>query len=219
MKRIALVVSISILSSTSFGQTDKEKDSLVSEICKTVKKTKKMSDSAIIVFVYQKHLTPFLSNYPSDKREGISDAIYFRLQRNCWEFKDIINRRYSPKGDWQEVAEKPKTKLGKKACIHFLDYKKYQYIEASGDTVNLSIENGFWIDKFKDGSYSKLKFNWVTDCEFDIEFIESNNVTRKGYSKPGDKYRYQILEKAEHYYLISVEISGTNRYMTFKMYY
>ena len=219
MKRIALLILLSIVSLISYGQVDKEKDSLANEICKTVKEAKGLSDSAIVSFVYEKHVTPFLLNYPVEQREGISDVIYFRLLRNCLEFRNILNKINPLKGDWQTVSEKPKTQLGKKTCNNFLQYKKYFYLEGNGDTVNLSIENGFWVDKFKDGTYSKLKFEWINDCEFDIGFIESNNITRKNFSKRGDKYRYQILNKNEHYYLMSVEISGTEGYMTFRLYY
>lgn len=220
MKGLILIVLFVIAGLTSYGQTDNNgEDTVVNGICKTIKETKHLSDSAMIVFIYQKHVAPFLLSFSEDKRDTILDAIGYRLQRNCPEVMKILNRINPPKGDWQEVAEKPKTKLDKKACVHFLEYKKYRYIEANGDTVNLSIENGFWMDKFKDGTYSKLKFNWVDDCGFDIEFVESNNLSRKNYSKRGDKYRYQILEKKPTYYLMSVEIAGTDRYMTFKLYY
>jgi hypothetical protein len=219
MKRIVLSILLLVGSLTSYGQTDKEKDSLINEICKTVKETKNLSDSAVVFFVYEKHLTPFLLNYSEEQRDEVLDAIYFRLLKICPEFHDILNRINPPKGDWKAVTGKPKTQLNKKTCRHFLEHKKYFYLESNGDTVNLSIDNGFWIDKFKDGTYSKLIFDWINDCEFDIEFVESDNIKRKNFSKRGDKYRYQILNKNEHYYLMSVAISGTDRYMTFRLYY
>lgn len=124
-----------------------------------------------------------------------------------------------PKGDWETVDEKPNSVVNKKVCRKFIDHINYTYLEANGDTVKLQIENGFWVDHFKDGTYSKLKLNWITDCEFEIEFIESNNKLRKGFSKPGDKYRYQVINKKDNYYEMSVEILGTGRHVKLKLYF
>jgi hypothetical protein len=52
------------------------------------------------------------------------------------------------------------------------------------------------------------RFKWVDDCKFDIEFIESNNITRKNYSKQGEKYRYEILGETAHYYLMLFEFQA-----------
>ena len=60
---------------------------------------------------------------------------------------------------------------------------------------------------------------WLTDCEFQIEFVTSNNELRKKLSKPGDKYRYQVLEKSDGYYFMSAEVVDVNQFMTFKLYY
>jgi hypothetical protein len=157
MKRLLILILLATAGLTSYGQIDKEKDSLTNEICKTIRETKYLSDSAMIVLVYQKHVAPFLLNYPEEQRDAISAAVSFRLQRNCIEIQDIINRLSPPKGDWQEVVTKPKSNLNKKACRNLLAHKKYYYKEATGDTVQLLIDNGFWIDKFKDGTYSKIQ--------------------------------------------------------------
>lgn len=74
------------------------------------------------------------------------------------------------------------------------------YPDFNGDTVNLIIDKGLWTDNFKDGTYSKLRFKWINDCEFEIEFIESNNPVQSQFSKKGDKYLYQIIEKKDNYY-------------------
>jgi len=70
-----------------------------------------------------------------------------------------------------------------------------------------------------DGTYSKLRFEWVSACEFEIEFLESNNRIRKNFSKPGDKYRYQIVDSKDGYYDMSVEIVGADMHSLFRMYY
>ncbi|MFN7261174.1 MAG: hypothetical protein ACK5TU_14835 [Cyclobacteriaceae bacterium] len=218
-KTIILTSTLLLISLISYGQSDSQKDSLINEICKSIIENAGASDSIKITVAYDRHLIPYLSKYSKEEQEKIWETLYYRMQRNCKEFKEIDDKVTEQKGDWKSVDKKPEAMLSKKTCKDFLKYKKYKYLEASGDTVNLSIENGIWIDRFKDGTYSKLKFIWVSDCEFDIEFIESDNRLRKNFSKPGDKYRYQIIDKKRTYYDMSVEILGTNRYMTFKIYY
>ena len=93
------------------------------------------------------------------------------------------------------------------------------YVDAMGDTVRLELGNGYWIDRFSDGTYSRLAFRWIDDCSFEIEFIESDNHTRQSFSKPGDVYVYQVNEKHPGYYDVSVEIKGTGRYAAFRIYY
>jgi hypothetical protein len=74
------------------------------------------------------------------------------------------------------------------------------------------IDKGHWVERFRDGTYSKLRFRWIDDCEFEIEFIESTNSVMSQVSKRGDRYRYQIINKNEKYYLVSVEAVGTGEY-------
>ncbi|HMC84551.1 MAG TPA: hypothetical protein VKI61_03465, partial [Chitinophagaceae bacterium] len=151
--------------------------------------------------------------------DSIGDNIYFRLQRLCPVFNELLVKN-SPKNKyWQTVFERPQSHLKNSDCLEFQEYKNYKYIEMNGDTVKLKIDSGFWVDNFKDGTYSKLKVYWSLDCYFDIEFIESNNNIRKKFSKPGDKFRYTILEKFDNYYLMSVEIVGIKRFSIFKIFY
>ena len=121
--------------------------------------------------------------------------------------------------DWIKVEQRPRTVLSRSECKRFGKQRKFKYLEMSGDTVNLEIDQAYWIDRFKDGTYSKLKFYWLGDCEFEIEFLESNNETRKGFSKRGDKYRYQIIDKTDTYYVMSAEIPNENIYWIFKLHF
>lgn len=188
-------------------------------MCKVIQETKEEPDTLRILAAYEKHLYPFLSKFSKEEAEDIGTNIFYRFQRNCNEFKRILDKLNPLKGDWVTVAEKPQTTLDKIHCINFLEHKDLSYLEFNGDTVKLRLDNGYWIDTFKDGTYSKLAFHWVNECEFDIEFIESNNVTRKNFSKRGDKYRYQVLSKNAYYYDMSVEIVGKNSFALFRIYY
>ena len=217
--KIRLTVGLCFMIVFSFGQIQESTDSLVNEICKSIEAKQNSSDSLRIFQAYQKHIPTFLENYPEDKRKNIISNVEFRLQRNCKIYWQILNRNSLLNKNWEAVDTKPLTKLNRTYCKDFLKYKKYKYLETEGDTFNLTIGNGYWIDHFMDNTYSKLKFYWINDCEFEIEFIESNNEIRKELSKSGDKYRYQILDKKQNYYEMSVEIPETKIFAEFKLYY
>jgi hypothetical protein len=208
-----------LTSSLSFGQSPIQVDSLIKEMCKTLKATNDKLDSLRFSEITELHLNPFFALYPKDEADKIWTIIYFRFQRDCMEFNQMLNRKSPAKDGVSLVEERPKTKLNKKDCQKFFDRKDYWYIENNGDTTNLKIENGLWIDKFKDGTFSKLRVKRTSDCTFEIEFIESNNVTRKNFSRPGDKYIYQIINKEKNYYEMSAEIVEINRIEIFRMYY
>jgi hypothetical protein len=215
--RLSLILCLT--ATLGFAQTEQQKDSIITVICKSVATTRNLHDTTRIIQAYGEHLYPFVNRFPKDQRAGVGNSIFFRLQHECLEFKQILDRLDPPKGDWKILDKKPKSKLSKKDCKRFLNYKQFMYLESSGDSVALSIENGYWIDRFKDGPYSKLKLEWVGDCEFDIQFIESDNSIRKNFSKPGDKYRYQVINQTEMYFEMSVQIVGTEQYALFRLYY
>jgi hypothetical protein len=203
----------------TFAQTQMQRDSVVDEICKTIQLLADQPDTVRIYTAYEEHLYPFVARYPEEIQDEISENIYFRLQRNCWAFKEILIRAEPPNPDWDIVSEKPVTRLKKKTCRQFLQHGEYTYLESTGDTVRLRLEPGYWTDHFIDGTYSRLKFRWTGDCSFEIEFIESNNVVRRNFSQPGDVYRYQVVDKKEGYYEMSVEIPGSDLVSMFKLHY
>lgn len=217
--KTAMAITLTLATILCRGQSQESKDSLVTEICKSIMSGQDQPDSVKIFAALEKHFYPFLRKYPEGQQNDIGTNVFFRLQRNCKAFKAILDKGDPPRGDWETIAGKPVTKLNKIDCRHFLEHKKYAYLEPNGDTVKLELANGFWIDHFKDNTYSKLNLKWIGDCEFEIQFIESNNEVRKNFSKPGDKYRYQIIEKHADYYRMSVEIPDSDQHLLFKIYY
>ncbi|WP_148041962.1 hypothetical protein [Hanamia caeni] len=217
--RVIIMIGLCFVTAISFGQKEESIDSLVNEICRSIETNNSNVDSTKVFNAYSTHVPSFLAKYPENKKEEILSHIYDRLQRNCKIFWEILNRNDSSQKNWEVLSSTPNSVLNKNDCQQFLKYKRYKYLEPEGDSVNLQIENGFWIDHFKDGTFSKLKFHWLNNCEFEIEFIESNNVIRKGFSKPGDKYKYKILDKKSNYYDMSVEIPETNTFAKFKLFY
>lgn len=169
--------------------------------------------------VMEKHLFTYLKFLNDSSKMDELNQIDIRFQRQCKEYGELIDRLNTQKGDWKRVNVKPNTELKKDACLDFLKYKNYYYLSSNGDTVRLTIDKNFWVDHFNDGTFSKLKLYWVNDCEFEIEFIESDNYSRKQFSKPGDKYKYQIIQKNNNFYFMSAEIVGTSQFLTFKLYF
>lgn len=203
---------------TSKGQTTYQIDSLCLKMCETLESNREKVDSVRQKEAYEKHLYSFLAKVEREQINSVFKNIFFRLQKLCADFGNILDRANPTKGDWKIVQERPKIQLTRKDCDEFLGKSKYKYLEYDGDTVNLVINKSHWIDHFKDGTHSKLTLSRISDCQFEIEFVESDNELRRNFSKPGDKYKYHILDKIDNYYLLSVETDGNDRIAIFKMY-
>ncbi len=215
-----LVVCFLFLFQSSFSQIPNISDSILDEMCKSLltPKNKLVSDSDRIKGVLIKYISPLILNLNHKEQINVIELVFFRMQRNCKEFKSILERLETNKGDWVKVDEMPVSTLTEESYQEFLKIGKFYYKEYSGDTVHLSIANGIWEDHFKDDTYSRLKLRWLRDAEFQIEFIESNNLSRKNFSKPGDKYNYKLLEKDDKKYKLLLEIVGSSQFYTFYLY-
>lgn len=217
--KFILFFLFSITVCSSFGQRQNLVDSLSNEICKSITVSNEQNDSVRIVNAFSANLIPALANFTDNEQDSIGKNIFFRLQKNCVIFKQLLDKNSPVNKYWRTVYERPLSKLSNSDCLEFSKRNHYRYFEPTGDTSNVTIESGFWIDHFKNGTYSKLKIYWSTSSYFDIEFIESNNEIRKNFSNKGDKFRYTMLEKMEDCYLMSVEIVGVNSFSIFKMYF
>ena len=217
--RHGMFIVLFFLCTKCLGQSTQSYDSLISKMCQTLGANKNETDTVKLKLIATQHLWPYLEKFDTAKAHEISNDIFVRAQRQCKDFGEIIFRLIPKKSDWERVDKKPISHLVKSVCRDFQKLKNYSYLETNGDTAHITIEDGFWIDHFNDSTFSKLKMQWLSDCEFQIEFVSSNNQIRKRLSKPGDKYRYQVLEKSDGYYFMSAEVVGVNQFMTFKLYY
>ncbi len=201
-------------------------DSMIVDMCKTLMRTTG-TDSARINYLYQHFLYPYMAQYPSAEQEKAGMRVYYRLQRLCQEFNNILARSAGENDNWETVKDElAERKISNKECRQFFSHKNYFYFESDGgDVVNLEIKNGYWLDKFKDGSYSRLKVEKIDKCIFDIVYLESNNQSRMYFNKKDDRYRYHILEKRDGYYILAVETIGmiparnSKKYLLFTLYY
>ncbi|TCZ64714.1 hypothetical protein [Flaviaesturariibacter aridisoli] len=203
----------------AFAQNPKVPDSTLNKVCQALATSRQLSDSSKVVEALGLHLLPVLQDLGEDDFRQAYYYAFIRLQRNCPEFARVVARLAPQKGDWQEVPAKPVSEASADDCKAFRKYPVLAYLESSGDTVRAVLRDGYWEDRFPDGTYSRLKMRWLSGCEFQIEFVESNNPARASYSKPGDKYNYGIVRKEPGYFLMSVTADDHKQYSTFKLYY
>lgn len=218
-KIVSITIALFLFSNLLTAQDQNKRDSIVNLICKTIVENRTDDDTTRVNIAFEKYLYNFLATYNETEREEVFTNIYYRLQRNCLEFKKILQKLIPNQGDWEILTEKPTSKVTAQDCREFKQKRYYYYLEANGSKTRVEIHEGFWTDTFTDSTYSKLKFKWINDCEFEIEFIESNNESRKNMSKKGDTYRYSIIDRKENYYDMVLEVVGAGQLSRFKMYY
>jgi hypothetical protein len=190
-------------------------------MCEDLNKNKHLNDSIRIDNIYKKYFYPYLSKVSEREVDSIAKSVYFRFQKNCPEFLKILDKSNPGKGDWEIISkdEKPISSAKTNDCKNIASLKNLSYLEHSGDEVLVQIKDGYWIEKFIDGTFSKLNFTWINNCEFELEFIESNNETRGNMSKKGDKFNYEIITKEDTYYSMIAYIPKQDMYLKFKIYY
>ncbi|TXD80496.1 hypothetical protein ESY86_20575 [Subsaximicrobium wynnwilliamsii] len=218
MKKILIILLIGI-SNIAFSQTMKEIDSVSYVMCDYLKNLEIKNDTLKINSLYEKQLYPYLGKFEQSKTQKIGQQVYYRLQRNCVEFRNLLDRLEPPREEVIRITEKPKSEISKKQLKEFKKQREFYYFEVAGDTTKVIMENGKWTDSFSNKTFSKLTYNWINETEFELVFIESDNETRSNFSVIGDKYIYQILSKEDEFYLMTVNILGQKTFEKFKMYY
>jgi hypothetical protein len=207
------------ISNLTFSQTMTQIDSLSNVFCDYLKQSDIKNDSLKINTLYEKQFYPYLRNVERSKVDKIGNQLYYRLQRNCLEFRELLDRLEPPKEAVVRITEKPTPTISKKQLKEFKNKKEFYYFEVAGDTTTVAMKDGFWTDSFTNKTYSKLTYSWINDTEFELIFIESNNETRTNFSVKGDKFVYQILSKEEGFYFMSVNIPGQVTFDKFKIHY
>ncbi|WET03872.1 hypothetical protein [Flavobacterium sp. YJ01] len=165
--------------------------------------------------INKSHIMPFLAKFGDSisQRKAFEKMIY-RLQKNCNEFNALFPKKPTENG-WGMQENQPVENITRKQCDSFQENSKYYYWESTGDKVEVTIDGKYWIEKFSDNTFSKLFYRNKSNCEFELEFIESNNLSRKNLSTKGDKYRYKIYDEKNNTY--SVYLKNQETYYTFKL--
>ena len=223
MKVQLLLAFFIICFGNSKGQAMLDKDSLVTQICLVFRNDQAIEpDSLKVLRILGGQLGPYLQRISQDSAVTLIKFFYLRLQRECSVFREMVLRLEGlPPGkrNWIDVDIEPESQISKTDYNDFFNLKHLKYIEPTGDTVIVNITDSTWEDIFLDGTFSKLSLAKLNQSEFSITFIESNNLLRKYFSKPGDKYRYKILKRETKYYSMFVHAIGTDFKQLFKLYY
>lgn len=218
MKKI-LIISLIGIPHITVSQTITEIDSVSYVMCDYLKNLDIKSDKRKIKSLYKKALYPYLDYFPQSQTQKIGQQVYYRLQRNCVEFRNLLDRLEPPKEAVTRITEKPEPEISKEQLMEFKNQKEFYYFEVAGDTTKVIMDKGIWTDLFSNKTFSKLTYNWINETEFELIFVESNNETRSYFSVKGDKYIYQILSKGDGFYRMTVNIPGQNTFEKIKMYY
>lgn len=217
MKKITILLLL--VSHYMFSQGITQIDSMSVVMCNSLKNSINIkNDTLRINTLYESQLYPYLRSLGNSNAQKVGEQIYFRMQRNCVEFRELLDRLDPPKEGATRKTSKSISKLTKKEIENFKKQVNFKYFEVNGDITTSTMKNGKWIDTFSDKTYSKLDYKWISDTEFELTFIESNNETRNGFSVKGDKLLYNVISKESDYYLMSVNISGQTVFEEFKMY-
>lgn len=216
MKKTLFHILIILFPVLGFAQSE---DFIISNMCTEFKNTGNLSDSARVENMYSKYLYPHLEKIESPNTiDSTGNAIYFRLQRECEEFRKFLFDR-SRTEHWEIVYEMPRTDFTAQQKKEFEKISEFYYYEGETNTItNVKLRNGFWIDEFPDHTHSKNKFSWENSHKFVLEHVDSNNEGRKGFSRKGDQYYYSVINKGENYYLVAAQIPDQREILLFKLY-
>lgn len=199
MKKLFLLcLTIFIGNNPVAAQNIKQIDSLSVEMCNTLAKKNDLSGEKKIEATFEKHLTEYFQKIKVSSQaeaDTISTRIFFRLQKNCTAFVELLGVLEEDKSDWVKLNEKPISKISKTDYKSFIKGGQFYYLEYDGTKVSVVVTKNSWTETFADGTTSKLTFVPKDNNEFELVFIESNNETRKNFSVKGDKYIYGIYDK------------------------
>lgn len=131
--------------------------------------------------------------FDQDELNRISTQIAKELGRTCQAA--LIDKSLNSENSSIRIVEEPgDSKLEQKVCRLFTEQQGLFYVESFGDTTRAAFENGVYKESFPDGSFSRLNFKWTEGCRFELEFVESNHYVKKDFSKPGEIYKYQVID-------------------------
>jgi hypothetical protein len=215
----ALIFLLIVIPNFTFSQTIIEIDSVSNNMCEYLKTLEIKNDTLKINTLYENRLYPYIDILEESNVQKSGQLIFYRLQRNCVEFRMLLDRLDPPKEVVKRKKNKPKSKISKRELKEFKKRSTFYYYEVEGEKTSVTMNKKIWLDTFSNNTFSKLNYKWINKNEFELIFIESNNESRSSISVKGDKYIYQVLSKEKDYYSMSLNIPGQKVYELFKLYF
>src|SRR6185436_2661778 len=129
-----------------------------------------------------------LGEMTKSERTKTIEEMGIYLKKNCKEYLRIMtSNKTSNKGDWETLDTNPTSSLNQSDCREILEHTNMYYLEGNGDTTYVQITDGFWKEISGHTKYSTTdKFTWLTECDFELEFLQSNNPVTNSYFKKGE---------------------------------
>ncbi|RZJ71110.1 hypothetical protein [Flavobacterium sp.] len=219
MKKI-LLLCLTLFAISTKAQTISQIDSLNVVICKEFQKKTIEPDTTKVQRVFNEQFYAFAQKFnikTDEEFKPVFDRLYFRLQKDCVWFQSFMLKVSNDSESWKISQERPVQKAKKKECRKMNG--NFYYLEPSeGSKTKVVVTENSWTETFVDGTYSKCKLTWTKDCEFTLEFLESNNHVRQNLSVKGDKYYYGISEIASNgTFKCWVRVRDTDPYQTFEV--
>jgi len=214
-----MFVTFSVTISAQTNKMD-DADKLAERMCLELKNSENKNDTIKTAILKEKYFTPYLKQFSASERKSKYDHLFVRFQKLCEEFRALLSKANTQKNNenWVTVEKKPAININEKDLQLLKKSTDLYYFEASGKKVFVKTDNKYWTETFDDKTNSILYYKWLSANRFELEFIESNNVNRKSFSKKGEKYLYEVLSKENNYYWIMFEIPGQNRLVKFKLF-
>lgn len=204
-----------------YGQQEDPLDRMVDQMCIDLEENKDLNTEDLFTYIGKKYIAGYLSQFNEKDREDKYNLLFFRLQKRCELFKDLLEEvNPSQAGDnWIKVTHEPEVTISDADLSVLKSSRQLYYIEHSGETTRVNLDKKYWTEHFSDNTSSKLYISWTSDIDFELKFIKSNNVTRKNFSKKGDVYNYKVISKEENYYWVMVRVPEQSGHLLFKLYY
>ena len=85
------------------------------------------------------------------------------------------------------------------------------------DTTYATFTETEYFERMNEGkTYSRLSLSWLSDCKFELNFIESNDPFKKSLSKPGDTYNYEIKKVTKNGFIAQFFWEGPEVFLEYK---
>jgi len=220
MKNLTFIITI-LLSTilTAQNQSDNT-DKMIDGMCLDFKQNENLNDSLKFESLNKKFILSYLAQFPDSERENKIDYLYFQFQKRCAHFRDYLQRTDPPKNDnWVRMNVRPTITVSENEMNQFKKNTDFYYFEYDGgEKTIVKTDKSFWKETFADRTSSKLYYKWISKNKFELEFIESNNNSRKNFSKKGDQYIYEIISKENNFYWVFVEVPDQSEMVKFKLF-
>jgi len=190
------------------GQEDKQESRVVSNMCKTFEKTSRLNFKERKSNMIQKEMIPYLrslkNTFTTAQIDSIGNSMMARLDNKCPKFleQSILAKATNQSDGMFIYFGEITSSLTKEEFEELKTKENFYYFDNNNIRTDLKIKNGFWLETFEDGSFSKTTIKWLPENQFLLEFVESNNKGKKAYSRKGDQYKYIVISKESGYYWI-----------------